>query len=148
MRRYVNTRWITNQANRRQIFATVGNDVKVDFLVQQFGIARERIFHSRDSSFRELTLKATGGQGVDLVLNSLSGDLLHTSWKCVAPFGKMVEIGKRDLIGRGALALDVFEANRMYAAVDLAAICSDQPQETQRYVDPVCENSDSQWQAP
>ena len=86
-------------------------------------------------------MKATQGKGVDLVLNSLSGELLHASWKCVAPFGKMVEIGKRDLIGRGALALDIFEANRTYAAVDLAAICSDRPKEAQRYANPPSQSS-------
>jgi NADPH:quinone reductase-like Zn-dependent oxidoreductase len=41
-------------------------------------------------------MDATNGSGVDLVLNSLSGELLSISWKCVAPDGAMVEIGKRD----------------------------------------------------
>jgi len=41
-------------------------------------------------------MDATNGSGVDLVLNSLSGELLSTSWKCVAPDGAMIEIGKPD----------------------------------------------------
>lgn len=61
----------------------------------------------------------TEGQGVDLVLNSLSGELLHATWTCVAEFGTMVEIGKRDLIGNGKLDMNPFLANRSYSCVDI-----------------------------
>lgn len=67
-------------------------------------------------------MKATDNAGVDLVLNSLSGELLHTSWKCVAPHGAMVEIGKRDMVGRGQLALDPFEDNRTFLGGDVARL--------------------------
>ena len=52
----------------------------------------------------------TANKGIDLVLNSLSGDLLHPSWHCVAEFGKFIEVGKRDLLGRGQLDMEVFLA--------------------------------------
>lgn len=64
----------------------------------------------------------------------LSGELLHGSWECVAEFGFMVEIGKRDLIGKGKLALDLFERNRSYCGVDFAQICGERPWITARYV--------------
>lgn len=79
-----------------EIYATVGSEDKACFLVKELGIARNRIFNSRDSSFLKGIVDATNGSGVDLALNSLSGELLSTSWKCVAPDGAMVEIGKRD----------------------------------------------------
>ena len=84
-----------------------------------FNIPRNRIFNSRDESFVEGILKETNGEGVDLALNSLSGELLHATWRCVAPFGKMVEIGKRDLLGFGKLDLNTFLANRSYCCVDV-----------------------------
>lgn len=68
--------------------------------------------------------RLTNGVGVDIVLNSLSGELLHHSWDCVAEFGILLEIGKRDLIGRGKLALAPFEMNRSYAGIDLSHICA------------------------
>jgi NADPH:quinone reductase-like Zn-dependent oxidoreductase len=77
-------------------------------------------------------MQATSGRGVDMVLNSLSGELLHASWQCVAKFGKMMEIGKRDFIGRGQLMLDPFEGNRTFYGVDLAAFRDDRPQEIRR----------------
>lgn len=95
--------------------------------MREFNIPRERIFDSRQLTFQRDVLLATNGRGVDVVLNSLSGELLHASWKCVAQFGCMIEIGKRDLIGKGSLALDVFEQNRTYFGVDFAQICTERP---------------------
>ncbi|KAK4498761.1 hypothetical protein PRZ48_009271 [Zasmidium cellare] len=77
-----------------EIYATVGSDTKAQYLVDTFGIPRNRIFYSRDNFFVKDLYRETGGKGVDQVLNSLSGDLLHETWKCVAPHGKLIEIGK------------------------------------------------------
>jgi NADPH:quinone reductase-like Zn-dependent oxidoreductase len=93
--------------------------------MNSFGIPRERIFNSRDTSFLPAIKAATKGRGVDLVLNSLSGELLHASWNCVAEYGKMVEIGKRDFIGKAKLNMDLFEFNRSFIGVDLARFDSE-----------------------
>ncbi|KAL3417435.1 polyketide synthase [Phlyctema vagabunda] len=105
-----------------QIYCTVGNDEKVKHLTDSFAIPRNHIFHSRDASFLRDVMRETNDRGVDIVLNSLSGELLHTSWKCVATRGKMIEIGKRDFIGRAQLDMDLFEANRSFIGVDLATL--------------------------
>lgn len=110
-----------------EIFCTVGNQKKVDFIMQTFDIPRNRIFNSRDLSFVSDVLRETNDKGVDVVLNSLSGELLHGSWKCVAEFGSMIEIGKRDLVGHGNLAMDVFEQNRSYVGVDMSFIVIKRP---------------------
>ena len=104
-----------------EIYVTVGTEQKVQHLMKTFNIPRNRIFSSRDASFVEGVMRETQGNGVDLVLNSLSGELLHATWQCVAPFGKMVEIGKRDLIGFGKLDMNFFLANRSYCCVDADA---------------------------
>ncbi|KAE8381588.1 hypothetical protein BDV26DRAFT_301221 [Aspergillus bertholletiae] len=102
-----------------EIYATVGSEEKAKYLVDTFGIRQDHIFNSRDSSFEHDVLRMTEGRGVDLVLNSLAGELLHASWRCVAKFGKMLEIGKRDFIGRGMLSMDVFSGNRAFFGIDL-----------------------------
>ncbi|OLN81992.1 Lovastatin diketide synthase LovF 19, partial [Colletotrichum chlorophyti] len=101
-----------------EIFCTVGSEEKIEYLMNVFDIPRNHIFNSRDSSFLPGILTATDGRGVDVVLNSLSGELLHESWKCVAKFGTMVEIGKRDFIGKAELAMDRFENNRTFVGLD------------------------------
>ncbi|KAI1817704.1 acyl transferase/acyl hydrolase/lysophospholipase [Poronia punctata] len=106
------------------VYATVGNQEKIKFLQDNFNIPRAHIFNSRDASFLHRLMEQTGGRGVDVVLNSLAGDLLHASWQCVAKFGKMIEIGKKDMIGGGHLRMEAFEANRSFFGVQLSKICA------------------------
>ena len=101
------------------IYCTVGSEEKTKFLVDELGIPRDRIFYSRDTSFYDDLMAATNGLGVDCVLNSVSGELLHTTWDCVAANGCMLEIGKSDMIGRARLALDKFEDNRTFFGVNV-----------------------------
>ncbi|KAK4185845.1 hypothetical protein QBC35DRAFT_502794 [Podospora australis] len=103
-----------------EIYCTVGSQAKVDFLTKELGVPRDRIFESHDDSFVADIMRCTDGKGVNLVLNSLSGELLHASWKCVAEYGYMIDIGKRDFLGRGRLAMNPFVGNRAFIGVDLA----------------------------
>ena len=109
------------------IFVTVGSDEKVKYLETTIGVPRDHIFHSRDESFYSGIMQATNGRGVDLVLNSLSGELLHITWQCVAEFGKLVELGKRDAVGSAKLEMRPFLANRSYCCVDLSHLTKDRP---------------------
>ncbi|RYP42065.1 hypothetical protein DL767_000577 [Monosporascus sp. MG133] len=111
-----------------EIYCTVGSDAKRDYLTENYGIQPSHIFNSRDSSFLPNVLRATDGRGVDVVLNSLSGDLLQASWQCVAEFGTMVEIGKRDFQRRATLAMAPFEANRTFIGLELRLVLQAQPQ--------------------
>lgn len=115
------------QAVGAKIYATVGNEEKVAYLQENFGIPREQIFNSRNDSFLAGIMNATSGKGVNLVLNSLSGKLLHASWGCVAKFGKMIELGKRDLIGHGMLSMNPFLENRSFFGVDLSSLTEEDP---------------------
>ncbi|KAL9097197.1 MAG: hypothetical protein Q9165_000624 [Trypethelium subeluteriae] len=110
-----------------QIFATVGSEDKIQHLTSTEGIPRDHIFSSRDSSFYHDVMRKTDGKGVDVVLNSLSGELLHVSWQCVAEFGKMLEIGKRDFIGSGTLSMDAFEKDRAFFGIDIGHIAVSKP---------------------
>lgn len=59
------------------IFVTAGTVAKRGFLHETFGFPRDQIFPSRTSQFRDGVLCATGGKGVDVIVNSLSGELLY-----------------------------------------------------------------------
>jgi NADPH:quinone reductase-like Zn-dependent oxidoreductase len=110
-----------------EIFATVGNEQKKEHLVNNYGIPRTHIFSSRDSSFYEGVMRETAGVGVDLVLNSLFGELLHESWRCVARNGAFLELGKRDLVGSGKLDMRHFLDNRSYCGVDMLYLVAERP---------------------
>lgn len=111
-----------------RIFATVGNEDKAKYLTETFGIDRKHIFDSRSSSFYAGVMEQTKGRGVDIVLNSLAGELLHTSWKCVARFGRMIELGKRDFLGHAKLDMDPFMENRSFTGVDMKQILEEDPE--------------------
>jgi NADPH:quinone reductase-like Zn-dependent oxidoreductase len=111
----------------RKIYCTVGNEEKVQYLMSHFDIPRHHILNSRDTTFLPAILDRTGGRGVDVVLNSLAGELLHSSWKCVAEFGTFIEIGRRDFVGQGKLAMELFESNRSFAGFDLLLVLRRRP---------------------
>lgn len=114
-----------------EIYVTVGSEEKVKYLIDTFDLPRNRIFNSRDTSFVQGLMQETDGKGVDLALNSLSGELLHATWRCVAEFGKLVEIGKRDFLGGGKLDMDVFLGNRSYSGLYLDALQAKRASEIQ-----------------
>lgn len=67
-------------------------------------------------------MRMTQGRGVDVVLNSLSGEALKASWQCVAHFGTFVELGRRDIDANSKLDLDVFIKNVSFTAVNYAVL--------------------------
>ncbi|KAL4884019.1 putative polyketide synthase [Aspergillus karnatakaensis] len=86
----------------------------------EMGVPETHIFNSRDTSFVDGIMTATKGWGVDIILNSLVGDLLHASWACLAQFGRFVEIGKRELVDAGRLDMGVFLRGATFSTFDLA----------------------------
>ncbi|KAI1208447.1 putative polyketide synthase [Annulohypoxylon truncatum] len=105
-----------------EIFATVGTDEKKQYLVDNFGLQADHIFNSRDSSFVSGIKTTTAGRGVDVILNSLVGELLHESWQCLADFGRFVEIGKRDIVDGGNLNMEVLSRGTTFTAFDLSML--------------------------
>lgn len=106
-----------------EVYTTVSTQEKKDYLVENLGVKRENIFNSRDSSFLLAIMLATNNRGVDVVLNSLIGDLLHDSFRTCARFGRFVEIGKKDLTDAGRLNMQIFKQNVSYTAFDVSELC-------------------------
>lgn len=102
-----------------EIYTTVSSAEKKAYLVEHLGIEPSRVFNSRDASFVDGIREVTGGRGADVVLNSLTGELLHASWACCAGFGRFVEIGKRDLTDGGRLDMGQFLKSATFTAFDL-----------------------------
>ncbi|KZZ97735.1 Beta-ketoacyl synthase [Moelleriella libera RCEF 2490] len=73
------------------IFVTVGNASKRDLLHQRYGVAHDHILSSRNTDFYDGILRQTDGHGVDVVLNSLAGEMFRTSCNLVAPIERLLE---------------------------------------------------------
>ncbi|KAI1465640.1 polyketide synthase-like protein [Daldinia caldariorum] len=103
------------------IYTTVSSKAKREFITSEFGIPDTHIFSSRDVSFLRGIKKITG-EGVDVVINSLTGELMHASWECIAPFGRFVEVGKREIVDAGQLNMHLFLKNSTFTAFDLTEL--------------------------
>jgi polyketide synthase 12 len=78
-----------------EVFATA-HPSKWD-AVEALGVDRARIGSSRDVAFVERFREASGGRGVDVVLNSLAGELVDASLELLADGGRFVEIANTDV---------------------------------------------------
>jgi NADPH:quinone reductase-like Zn-dependent oxidoreductase/surfactin synthase thioesterase subunit/NADP-dependent 3-hydroxy acid dehydrogenase YdfG/aryl carrier-like protein len=106
------------KASGAEIFATVGSQEKKAY-IESLGVPADRILNSRTLDFADQLLELTGGEGVDIVLNSLSGEAIYKSIRCLAPYGRFVEIGKTDIYRNSKLGLQPFGNNLSYFGVDV-----------------------------
>ena len=89
------------RAAKAEIFATASKP-KHDYL-KSIGVSH--IFDSRRLDFGDEILEATDGQGVNVVLNSLTSEgFIETSLKCLQQNGRFVEIGRRDILSTEEMA--------------------------------------------
>ena len=112
-----------------RVIATASSPEKQAFL-RSIGV--EHILQSRTADFADQAMVITGGRGVDIVLNSLSGDYLTRSMEILAPFGRFIELGKRDIYQDRHVGLKVFRNNISYYVVDIAAMMVDRRSEVAR----------------
>lgn len=109
------------------IYVTVGSVDKKKFIMDAYSVPETHIFSSRDTSFQEELMVLTEWRGVDVILNSTAGEILHESWQCLAPFGRFIEIGKRDLVQNSNLAMDKFLDSVTFSSVDLGILAELKP---------------------
>ncbi len=107
-----------------EVHATAGSPAKRE-LLRTMGV--EHVFDSRSLSFVEDVREATGGRGVDVVLNSLAGEFATASLELLAEGGRFVEIGKRDAFEGRGVPLRPFLRNLSYSLVDLAGMSRTRP---------------------
>ncbi|MBL8164257.1 MAG: type I polyketide synthase [Anaerolineae bacterium] len=112
------------QAAGAEIWATAGTDEKRAFL-RDLGIAH--VLDSRSLDFADTILSET--DGVDLVLNSLAGEAVVRGLETLRPYGRFLEIGKRDIYDNTHIGLFPFQKNLSYFAVDLDRMARERPQQ-------------------
>ncbi|KAE9963242.1 hypothetical protein BLS_009498 [Venturia inaequalis] len=112
-----------------EIFATVSNNEKRAHLRKVYEIPDDNIFNSRDASFYSGIMKQTGQDGVDVILSSMSGDLLHTAWRCLRPFGCFIDLRALDCIEGGQLEMKPFLGHRAFRSFDLLSYAKLRPVE-------------------
>jgi acyl transferase domain-containing protein/NADPH:quinone reductase-like Zn-dependent oxidoreductase/acyl carrier protein/SAM-dependent methyltransferase len=112
-----------------EIFATAGSEEKRDFL-RLAGV--RHVFDSRSLDFADEIMARTGEEGVDVVLNSLSGEALARSLSVLRPFGRFLELGKRDFYENTRIGLRPFRENLSYFGIDADQLLIERPETAQQ----------------
>ena len=107
-----------------EIFATAGSEQKREYL-SSLGVPH--VMDSRSIDFAEQISDITKGRGVDVVLNSLPKEYIHKSLEALAPFGRFVEIGKKDLVEGTNISLQPFNKVLSFSTVDFDIMVAQRP---------------------
>ncbi len=102
-------------ARGARIIATAGSAAKRGML-RALGVSH--VLDSRSPDIVDQVRKLTG-DGVDVVLNSSAGEAMERSIACLRPFGRFVELGKRDYVSNTHVGLRPFRRNLSYFGVDV-----------------------------
>ncbi len=107
-----------------EVLATAGSEDKRRFLR---GMGIRHVMDSRTLEFGVRTREATNGEGVDVVLNSLSGAAIRTGLETLRPFGRFVELGVRDIMADAPLGMLPLRHNVTLSTVDLIELHQNRP---------------------
>lgn len=110
-----------------EIHATAGSDEKRDFL-RLLGV--NHVYDSRSLAFADEIRAKTGG--VDVLLNSLAGEAINRNLHVLKPFGRFIELGKRDFYENTKIGLRPFRNNISYFGVDADQLMQMRPDLTRR----------------
>ncbi|SDU02293.1 type I polyketide synthase [Stappia sp. ES.058] len=111
------------------VFATAGSPEKRALLA---GLGVDHVLDSRSLAFADDIMRITKGKGVDVVLNSLWGEAMERSLSVLKPFGRFLELGKRDFYENTHLGLRPFRQNLSYFGIDADQLLVHQPTLAQR----------------
>ncbi|MBD8892832.1 SDR family NAD(P)-dependent oxidoreductase [Labrenzia suaedae] len=107
-----------------KVIATAGSREKRNFLRL---LGADVVLDSRSLEFVDAVMADTLGEGVDVVLNSLFGEAMERSIEVLKPFGRFLELGKRDYYGNTRIGLRPFRQNLTYFGIDADQLLTRQP---------------------
>nr|WP_155197505.1 type I polyketide synthase [Roseibium hamelinense] len=107
-----------------RIIATAGSPEKRNTLKL---LGADVVLDSRSLAFVDAVMDETDGDGVDVVLNSLFGEAMERSIEVLKPFGRFLELGKRDYYGNTRIGLRPFRQNLTYFGIDADQLLTRQP---------------------
>ena len=107
-----------------EIYATAGSETKREGLL---ALGARAAFDSHSVDWHGGLMAATGGEGVDVVLNSLAGRHIELCLQALRPGGWHCEIGKVDIYADNELGLRIFRKNLRFAAIDIDRLMLDNP---------------------
>ncbi|KAM9965235.1 hypothetical protein ACTFIW_005045 [Dictyostelium discoideum] len=101
------------------IYATVGSKEKVDYLQEKYGDLITAIYNSRDTEYCDEIKQQSAQGGVDLILNTLSGDYLSANFRSLSQVGRIMDLSVTQLVENDSLDFSNFKYHVGYNTIDL-----------------------------
>ncbi len=117
-----------------RVYATAGSDAKRQLLST---LGADYVGDSRSVAFADEILEITDGTGVDVILNSLPGEAITRGVQILAPGGRFVELGKKDVYADAALGLAALAKSGSFSVVDLDLNLRLQPKRYRRMLEEI-----------
>ncbi|KAI1330639.1 hypothetical protein F5Y16DRAFT_339584 [Xylariaceae sp. FL0255] len=102
-----------------EVLVTVSSETEKNLLKEKYAIPEDHIFSNKDAGFVQGIKRITKGEGVQVVINSLTGELLRQTWHCIAPFGRFIELGVKDIKSNTGLDMVPFLNNATFSGVNI-----------------------------
>jgi len=114
--------------NGARVIATAGSDEKRNFLRR---LGADVVLDTRSLNFVDDVREVTK-DGVSIVLNSLAGEAMERSLELLRPFGRFIELGKRDFYASTKVSVRPFRNNVSYFGVDADQLLTYEPDVAQQ----------------
>ena len=119
------------------VICSAGTEEKRGFL--QEAMAVKCVTDSRSEQFYHDVMKWTDGKGVDVVLNSLRGDLMRKSIALLSHGGRLYEIGKRGILENSQILMKCYLENKSFLSCHVDILLSHEPKKFIKYFEKVSE---------
>jgi NADPH:quinone reductase-like Zn-dependent oxidoreductase/acyl carrier protein len=117
-----------------EVIASAGSPAKRELLAV---LGVKHVIDSRRADFAESVMELTGGKGVDVVLNALAAEAIPMGLSCLAPFGRFIEIGKRDIYQNSRIPLWPMRKNASFHVVAMDAIFSGDEEQSRQLLEKI-----------
>ncbi|MDE9496717.1 polyketide synthase dehydratase domain-containing protein [Xenorhabdus bovienii] len=101
-----------------EVWVTAGSEEKRRLLRE---MGAQGVANSRTREFGESFRRDLGERPFDVILNALAGELLEESLSLLAPQGRFLELGLRDILQNWQLGLSIFAEGGSFHAVQAGA---------------------------
>lgn len=119
-----------------EIFATAGSQEKIEYL-KQLGV--HHCINYRKEDFEQKVLSLTEGEGVDVVINTLSGESIQKGLNILKPNGRYLEIAMTGLKTAKQIDLSCLDNNQIFYSIDMRKMMLSNIESVTQYLDEMYE---------
>ncbi|KAJ5021191.1 hypothetical protein J3E71DRAFT_186571 [Bipolaris maydis] len=110
-----------------KVYVGVSTDKEAFFMESALHFPKDQIIYNNEERSVAALIANTQGHGMDVIFNSLAGEILQTCWNCIAPYGRFIELGTQDLIENSRLEMANFRKNTSFSALNLSRLQEERP---------------------